>query len=72
MSPKNREPDQALQSASTAPTREAPFARIGYLVPQFPGQTHIFFWREIAEMEKRGVTPVLFSTRPPPRPASLR
>ncbi|WP_425039935.1 exopolysaccharide biosynthesis GT4 family glycosyltransferase EpsE [Primorskyibacter sp. S187A] len=40
--------------------------RIGYLVPQFPGQTHIFFWREIAELEAKGVTPVLFSTRPPP------
>jgi glycosyltransferase involved in cell wall biosynthesis len=40
--------------------------RIGYLVPQFPGQTHIFFWREIAEMAARGADPVLFSTRPPP------
>lgn len=41
--------------------------KIGYLVPQFPGQTHIFFWREIAELEARGVTPVLFSTRKPPQ-----
>ena len=41
-------------------------AKIGYLVPQFPGQTHIFFWREIAELEARGVEPVLLSTRPPP------
>lgn len=40
--------------------------KIGYLVPQFPGQTHIFFWREIAAMEAMGVTPVLFSTRKPP------
>ncbi|MDO6730118.1 exopolysaccharide biosynthesis GT4 family glycosyltransferase EpsE [Marinovum sp. 2_MG-2023] len=40
--------------------------KIGYLVPQFPGQTHIFFWREIAAMEKNGITPVLFSTRKPP------
>ncbi|MGX9356404.1 exopolysaccharide biosynthesis GT4 family glycosyltransferase EpsE [Roseobacteraceae bacterium S113] len=39
---------------------------IGYLVPQFPGQTHIFFWREIAEMDARGVRAELFSTRPPP------
>lgn len=37
-----------------------------YLVPQFPGQTHIFFWREIAALEARGVRPVLYSTRPPP------
>ena len=41
--------------------------KIGYLVPQFPGQTHIFFWREIAEIEKRGVQVRIFSTRPPPQ-----
>lgn len=40
--------------------------KLGYLVPQFPGQTHMFFWREIAELEKRGVEVHLFSTRPPP------
>ncbi|MGB7319338.1 MAG: exopolysaccharide biosynthesis GT4 family glycosyltransferase EpsE [Planktotalea sp.] len=40
--------------------------RLGYLVPQFPGQTHIFFWREIAELEERGVDIHLLSTQPPP------
>jgi glycosyltransferase involved in cell wall biosynthesis len=40
--------------------------KLGYLVPQFPGQTHIFFWREIAELEVRGIEVHLFSTRPPP------
>ena len=40
--------------------------RIGYLVPQFPGQTHIFFWREIAELRARGVAVDLLSTTPPP------
>ncbi|MFV1876822.1 exopolysaccharide biosynthesis GT4 family glycosyltransferase EpsE [Nioella sp.] len=40
--------------------------KIGYLVPQFPGQTHIFFWREILELEKRGVIVDLMSTRLPP------
>lgn len=40
---------------------------LGYLVPQFPGQTHIFFWREIAELEARGVTVHLLSTQPPPQ-----
>lgn len=39
---------------------------IGILIPQFPGQTHIFFWREILELEKMGVNVALFSTRPPP------
>ncbi len=43
-----------------------PILRLGYLVPQFPGQTHIFFWREIAELEARGVEVHLLSTRPPP------
>jgi len=39
--------------------------KLGYFVPQFPGQTHIFFWREIRELEKRGVDVALFSTRKP-------
>ena len=39
--------------------------KLGYFVPQFPGQTHIFFWREIQELEKRGVDVALFSTRKP-------
>ncbi|MCB1334329.1 MAG: glycosyltransferase family 4 protein [Roseivivax sp.] len=39
---------------------------LGYLVPQFPGQTHIFFWREIADLEEMGHNVSLFSTRPPP------
>ena len=39
---------------------------LGYLVPQFPGQTHNFFWREIAELEQRGVDVHLLSTQPPP------
>jgi colanic acid/amylovoran biosynthesis glycosyltransferase len=41
-------------------------AKLGILIPQFPGQTHIFFWREIAALEARGVEVVLFSTTPPP------
>lgn len=40
--------------------------RIGYLVPQFPGQTHTFFWREIRALEASGIEVVLYSTRPPP------
>ena len=40
--------------------------KIGYLVPQFPGQTHIFFWRELLEMEKLGAQVQVFSTRMPP------
>ena len=40
---------------------------IGYLVPEFPGQTHIFFWREIQELRQFGVRPELVSTRRPDR-----
>ena len=39
--------------------------RLAYFVPEFPGQTHIFFWREIIELEKLGVDVHLFSTRLP-------
>lgn len=40
--------------------------RIGYIVPQFPGQTHIFFWREIQALEAMGHDVHVFSTRKPP------
>lgn len=39
--------------------------RLGYLVPEFPGQTHAFFWREIKALEAVGVEVHLFSTRHP-------
>ena len=41
--------------------------RIGYLVPQFPGQTHIFFWREVIALEAMGHSVSLLSTRHPPQ-----
>ncbi len=41
--------------------------KIGYLVPEFPGQTHNFFWRELAALKRLGVTCDLLSTRLPPR-----
>jgi colanic acid/amylovoran biosynthesis glycosyltransferase len=40
--------------------------RIGYLVPEFPGQTHIFFWREIEALKTMGIEPEMISTRHPP------
>lgn len=39
---------------------------IGYFVPEFPGQTHSFFWREIEALEATGLTVSLLSTRRPP------
>ena len=38
---------------------------IGYLVPEFPQQTHAFFWREIGAIEEAGVPVKLYSTRRP-------
>jgi glycosyltransferase involved in cell wall biosynthesis len=43
--------------------------RLGYLVPEFPRQTHIFFWRECEQLRRRGVEPVFLSTRKPPADA---
>ncbi|HKB02009.1 MAG TPA: exopolysaccharide biosynthesis GT4 family glycosyltransferase EpsE [Gemmataceae bacterium] len=40
--------------------------QLGYLVPEFPRQTHIFFWRECEQLRRRGVEPVFVSTRRPP------
>lgn len=40
--------------------------RLGYLVPEYPRQTHIFFWRECEELRKLGIEPVFLSTRRPP------
>lgn len=39
--------------------------RIGYLVPEFPSQTHAFFWRELRAIEDSGVPVEVFSTRRP-------
>jgi colanic acid/amylovoran biosynthesis glycosyltransferase len=38
---------------------------IAYLIPEFPGQTHIWFWREVSHMREWGVDVRLFSTRLP-------
>jgi glycosyltransferase involved in cell wall biosynthesis len=39
--------------------------KIGMLIPEFPTQTHIFFWREILALRKLGVAVELVSTRKP-------
>lgn len=40
--------------------------RLGYLVPEMPGQTHAFFWREVQALRELGAVVVLLSTRRPP------
>lgn len=41
--------------------------QLGYFVPEFPGQTHIFFWREIERLEALDAQVHIVSTRVPPR-----
>jgi colanic acid/amylovoran biosynthesis glycosyltransferase len=41
---------------------------IGYLVPEFPGQTHIMFWREVQALKQLGERVALVSTRRPSTP----
>jgi colanic acid/amylovoran biosynthesis glycosyltransferase len=38
---------------------------VGYLVPEFPSQTHTFFWREIGALEDAGVPVHVMSTSRP-------
>ena len=45
----------------------APKTRIAYIIPEFPGQTHIMFWRERAALHRMGVITYIVSTRRPPR-----
>lgn len=40
--------------------------RIGYMIPEFPGQTHVWMWREIEWMRRWNVPLQLYSTRRPP------
>lgn len=39
--------------------------KIGYFIPQFPGQTHAFFWRERQALKELGVEATLISTSCP-------
>lgn len=40
--------------------------RVAYLIPEFPGQTHIWMWRERTHLIESGLDVPLVSTRPPP------
>lgn len=43
--------------------------KIAVLIPEFPGQTHSFFWREIEALESgHGIEAQIISTRLAPRP----
>lgn len=45
--------------------------RFGYLVPEFPGQTHAFFWRELQALVDLGHQPEPVSTRKPRQAMSI-
>ncbi|MDP9148719.1 MAG: glycosyltransferase [Myxococcota bacterium] len=42
--------------------------RIGMFIPEFPTQTHVFFWREIAALRGLGQDVTIVSTRRPKEP----
>lgn len=45
--------------------------KIGIFIPEFPGQTHSFFWREIKALQQHhGYDPQVISTRLPPQKVS--
>lgn len=43
---------------------------IGFFIPEFPGQTHIFLWRERQALEQLGIHTTLVSTTAPPNAIS--
>jgi len=43
--------------------------RLGYVIPEFPSQTHAFFWREAAGLEAGGAFVRFVSTKRPPEDA---
>lgn len=45
---------------------------LGYLIPEFPGQTHIWMWREITHLREWDVPITIFSTRRPPEASRAR
>lgn len=49
-----------------APPLRSTSQKIGYLIPEFPAQTHNFFWRERQALQDLGLETQLISTRRPP------
>lgn len=58
-------PTSADDRASTPTAHTPPRRRMAQLIPEFPGQTHIFFWREIQALAAFGVDCTLVSTSRP-------
>lgn len=60
-----------IESEKTSPVLEPP-GPIAYLIPEFPGQTHTWIWRELIHLREWGVDIRLFSTRPPGNETAAR
>ena len=69
---KAREPAVSAKVLETSSSGLTPPGPIGYLVPEFPGQTNTWIWREIVHMREWGVDIRLFSTRPPDSESAAR
>jgi colanic acid/amylovoran biosynthesis glycosyltransferase len=39
--------------------------KIGYLIPEWPGQSHVWAWREISHLRESGLNVTILSTRQP-------
>ena len=40
--------------------------KLGYIIPEYPGQTQIWVWREIVHLQEWGIQIQVFSTKRPP------
>lgn len=65
-----RNPDSLLTSkvVTDRETEEVSYVKLGMLIPEFPTQTHIFFWREIQVLREMGVEVHIVSTKRPNEP----
>lgn len=66
MAMRKRIPAQ-LQGSTPQPSDSA--TRIGYFVPEWPSQTHAFFWRELSELRELFENVAVISTKRPPKSA---
>jgi glycosyltransferase involved in cell wall biosynthesis len=62
----------AMLTGQARARRRGGAAAVGYLVPEFPGQTHAFFWREVQALRALGREVQPISTRRPPAETRAR
>ncbi len=65
-SPPSSSPTEAGPSQQSATARLPAVPAVAVLVPEFPSQTHVFFWREVKAWRAAGASVDLLSTRRPP------